>query len=161
MLEILLVAFGAILVGFALILLLAVADKRAKKQRVESHKEEPGLTRTEFEKACVTVIERMKLTIDEIERTDANVLEIKATNPAPIVGGVFFVYCVFLPAGEFVTSAEILEVSNMIIQDRLSKGILMTNTRFTDDLPAISELAPLEFIDGARLATIMADLPMV
>jgi hypothetical protein len=37
----------------------------------------------------------------------------------------------------------------------------MTNGRFTDDLPAIGELAPIEFIDGPRLKTILADLPMI
>lgn len=161
MIEILLVAFGAIGFGFLLIFLLAMADKRDKKHRSETQTEEPGLTQNDFEKACVEIVERMKLNIDEIERTDGNILEIKATNPAPIVGGVFFVYCVYLPRGEIVPAAEIIEVSNMIIQDRLSKGILMTNTRFTDDLPAIGELAPLEFIDGVRLKSILADLPMV
>lgn len=160
MLEVLVVAFLAIGVGFGLIFLLAFADKQAKKKNPAA-RAEPELTQKEFEKGCVTVVERMKLIIDEIERTDDNILEITAHNPAPIVGGQFFVYCVYLNPAEFVSAAEILEVSNMIIQDRLSKGILMTNTRFTDDLPAISELAPLEFIDGARLKTVLADLPMI
>lgn len=161
MIEILLIAFGAIGVGFLLILLLAMDEKRTKKKRAQNPSEEESFTQKDFERACVTVVERMKLNIEEIERTDAHVLEIKAKNPAPIVGGDFFVYCIYLPRSEIVTAAEIIEVSNMIIQDRLSKGILMTNTRFTDDLPAISELAPLEFIDGARLQKILSDLPMI
>jgi restriction endonuclease Mrr len=160
MLEVLIVAFGAIGVGFGLIFLLALADRRAKKKNPALY-EDQGLTQTQFEKACVEVVERMKLDVEEIERSSDNTLEIKAKNPAPIVGGDFFVYCVYLPSNEVVSSAEIIEVSNLIVQDRLSKGILMTNTRFTDDLPAIGELAPLEFIDGERLKTMMANLPMV
>lgn len=160
MLEVLIVAFGAIAAGFALIFLLALADKQAKK-RNPAARAPSDLGRPEFEKACVEIVERMKLTIDTIERTDENVLEMEAHNPAPIVGGKFYVYCVYLNPAETVSAAEILEVSNVIVQDRLSKGILMTNTKFTDDLPAISELAPLEFIDGARLKAILADLPMV
>ena len=160
MLEVLIVAFLGLGVGFALIFLLAFADKQARKKNPAAHAE-TEFTRPQFEKACVQIVERMKLQINGIERTDENVLEIEAHNPAPIVGGHFFVYCVYLSPGEIVSAAEILEVSNMIIQDRLSKGILMTNTKFTDDLPAIGELAPLEFIDGVRLKMILADLPMV
>ena len=50
-----------------------------------------------------------------------------------------------------ISAAEIVELSNAIIQDRLSKGIFITTAQFTSDLPAISELAPMEFIDGAKL----------
>jgi len=158
--SILLIVFGSLGFGFFLIFLLGLADKKRKESNPSS--EEPqGLTQVEFEKACVEIIERMKLDIQTIERSDENTLEIKAHNPAPITGGDFFFYTVYLPSNESVSSAEILEVSSMIIQDRLSKGILMTNTRFTDDLPAIAELAPMEFIDGQRLQSILADLPMV
>ncbi len=154
MFEILILVFGAIGVGFFLIFLLALSDRRRKDKGVVAN--EPSLTQIQFEKACVAILEGMKLEIESIERTDENTLEIKAKNPTPFVGGNFFVYSVYLPPNEVVTSAEILEVSNMVIQDRLSKAILMTNTRFTEDLPAISELAPMEFIDEKRLTELMS-----
>lgn len=158
MLEVLIVAFGAIGAGFALILLLALADKHAKKKPTV---EDGGLTQREFEKACVEVLERMKLTIGEIVRTADDNLDIRAQNPAPVVGGEFFIRCVYLEPGGVVQAAEILEVSNVIVQDRLSKGLFFTNASFAADIPSLSELAPLEFIDGARLKAMMADLPMV
>lgn len=159
MLNVLIVAFGAIGVGFALILLLALADRQAKKKRPPV--EEGGLTQREFEKACVEIVERMKLTIGEIIRTEDDNLDIRAKNPAPVVGGEFFIRCVYLEAGGVVQAAEVLEVSNVIVQDRLSKGLFFTNASFAADIPSLSELAPLEFIDGSRLRAMMADLPMI
>jgi restriction endonuclease Mrr len=158
MLEVLIVAGLAIAVGFALIFLLAVADKQSRRKNVRSA--EPEMSRSQFEKACVEILERMKLDIHDIQRTDDDNLDIRARNPAPVVGGEFFIRCVYLPEGR-IESAEILEMSNVIVQDRLSKGIFMTNGRFTEDLTAISELAPIEFIDGARLKAISSNLPMV
>ncbi len=156
---ILFIVFGAFGFGFFLIFLLGLDEKRRKASR-PAH-ETVGLTQIQFEKACVEVIERMKLDIEGIERADENILEIKAKNPVPFTGGDFFIMTIYLASEEIVTSAEILEVSNMIIQDRLSKGILMTNNRFTDDLPSLSELAPLEFIDGEKLKELMAKYSVV
>ena len=156
---ILLLIFGSIGLGFFLIFLLGLDEKRRKSSLPVI--EGSGLTQIQFEKACVEVIERMKLTIDSIERNEEHALEIKAKNPTPFTGGDFFVTTIYLPRGEVVTSAEILEVSSMIIQDRLSKGILMTNTKFTDDLSSLSELAPLEFVDGEKLKELMSKYSVV
>ncbi len=158
MLQVLIVAFGAIGVGFALILLLALADKQAKKK---SPVEDGGLTQREFEKACVEVVERMKLEIGEIIRTADDNLDIRANNPAPVVGGEFFIRCVYLDPSGVIQSPDVLELSNVIIQDRLSKGLFFTNGSFAADIRSLGELAPMEFIDGARLKAMMADLPMV
>ncbi|HEX5038198.1 MAG TPA: restriction endonuclease [bacterium] len=160
MMGVLIVAFLAVGVGFGLIFLLAFADKQSRKRNA-GKRPEPDLAKPQFEKACVEIIERMKLEIHDIQRTDDDNLDIRAKNPAPVVGGEFFIRCVYLPDGGRIEAAEIIEMSNVIVQDRLSKGIFMTNGRFTEDLPAIGELAPIEFIDGARLKAISADLPMV
>lgn len=166
MIEILLLAGGSVVVGFLLIFLLALADKQTKKKRAADSPSPLGplgLARPEFEKACVEVIERMKLEISDIQRTEDDSLDIRATNPAPVLGGEFFIRCVYLPdsSNQRIEAVEILELSNVIVQDRLSKGIFMTNARFTEELPAIGELAPIEFIDGERLKKMMGNLPMV
>jgi restriction endonuclease Mrr len=159
MLDVLVIAFGAVGVGFALIFLLALSDRHAKKKNPVST--EPDFTRTEFEKFCVEVIERMKLSIGDIQRTEDDNLDIRAMNPAPVIGGEFFIRCVYLEPGRLIESAEVLEMSNVIVQDRLSKGIFMTNERFSDDISTLGELAPIEFIDGERLKSMMGHLPMV
>lgn len=153
MLHVLIIACGAVAVGFFLIFLLALADKQARKKRPAS--EETGLTRPQFEKACVEVVERMKLEIEEILRTEDGGLDIRATNPAPFIGGMLFVRCVYLEPGGVIPAAEVLELSSAIIQERLTKAIFITNARFAEDIGTLSELAPMEFIDGTTLQGLM------
>ena len=74
-----------------------------------------------------------------------------ARNPTPITGGQFLIHCLYSDKDAVIGSAEIIEFSNMIVQERLSKGIFITTGRFTGDIPAIGELAPMEFIDGEAL----------
>ncbi len=161
MLEVLILAFAAIGGGFFLILLLGMADKKSRARIAAMPSDGPELTQMQFEKACVALTEAMKLDIDNIERSDGRTLGIRAKNPAPFVGGEFFVHCAYRSPQEKVTAAEILELSNMIIQDRLSKGIFMTNAGFTDDLASISELAPIDFIDGKKLQELMEKYSIV
>jgi hypothetical protein len=164
MIEILILAFGAVGVGFFLILLLGVADKNSRNRRAAASPDTEGLTQIQFEKVCVALTEAMKLEIENIERSDGTTLGIRAKNPTPFVGGDFFVHCAYLSPQtpqEKVSAAEIIELSNMIIQDRLSKGIFITNSEFTEDLSSISELAPIEFIDGKKLHELMQKYSIV
>lgn len=152
MLEILFLAFGAIGVGFILIFLLAVADKKRKSA---SPPAEPALTSLQFKKACLAVVDNMKLEVEETTESGDDQLEFIAVNPTPIVGGRFLVRCVYLSPHEAIQSPEVLEFSNEIVQERLSKGLLMTTGTFADDIAGLSELAPIEFIDGKSLKALM------
>ena len=140
-----LIVFVAIGIGFALIFLLALSEKK----RRGSPSAPAAFSRERFEKACVQIIEGMKLEIGEITRTGSSQLDILATNPAPITGGEYLVHCLYTDPGEVVSGPQIIELSNMVVQERLSKGIFITTGRFTADIPGIGELAPMEFIDGA------------
>jgi hypothetical protein len=138
-------AVGAVLFGFFMIFLLALAEKKRAKTNPKPEKQ---LGLLQFEKICVEMAEGMKLEIDELSRS-GNALDIFAHNPTPLTGGKFLVHCLYLsPEAPPVSAAEILELSSAIIQDRVSKGIFITTGRFTSDLPAIGELAPIEFVDG-------------
>ena len=135
---------GAVGVGFFLIFLLALSDRK-KKQTSEVPLD---FTQTEFEKLCVQVIEGMKLDIEEASRSDSTQVDIIAVNSVPIIGGKLLVHCLYEKPEQVIGTAEILELSNRVISERLSKGIFITTASFTDEIPGISELAPLEFIDG-------------
>lgn len=141
-----LIAFGAVGLGFVLIFLLALGEKKGKAKASQSHK--PVISRDRFEKACVLIVEGMKLEISEINRSGEDRLDILARNPTPFTGGDFLVHCLYREAPEVIRPAEIIEFSNMVLQERLSKGIFITTGRFTDEIPTIGELAPMEFIDG-------------
>ena len=154
MLDVLVLAFVGIGCGFVLIFLLALSDKRRKARQPKS--EDPLLTFQQFEKACMAIVEEMKLEIDELTHgSDAHQFDMLARNPTPLVGGQFLIHCVYLRPDQLVESPEVLEVSNMIVQERISKGLILTTGRFAEDIATLGELAPMEFIDGAAFKGLM------
>lgn len=151
---ILFLALGAIVTGFSLIFLIALSDKK-RRQKIPPTQEKQ-LTQDQFEKACATIIEEMKLTIEEIRRSGEGWLDMIVRNPAPITGGQYLVYCLPADPEQVIGVTEIMELSNRVIQERLSKGIFLTTGRFTPEIPAIGELAPMEFIDGEAFKKLLA-----
>lgn len=142
--PLLLVILGAVGFGFFLIFLLALSDKKAKLKEPPGH---PSLSPSSFEKACILIIEGMKLEIDEMNRVGETQVDVLARNPTPITGGTYLVHCLHVEPGAVITAPQILELSNMVVQERLSKGIFITNGHFTAEVPGIGELAPMEYID--------------
>jgi hypothetical protein len=149
--SLIILALGATFFGIVLITLIALSDqKRKEREAQKTGEQKPRFER--FSRACCDLVEIMKLEIDDIrESPEEDTIDIYATNPKPIIGGSYLIHCVRQNPHEQVSAAEIVEMSNAIIQDRLSKGIFITTGQFTPDLPAISELAPLSFIDGNEL----------
>jgi hypothetical protein len=148
----LLIVFGSLGIGFFLIFLLALSDKKRK----ESGGGERLLTPPEFEKACLLVVEGMKLEIEEINRAGEARLDMIARNPTPITGGQYLVHCLYVDPKQVIDAPQIIELSNMVVQERLSKGIFITTGRFTEEIPSIGELAPMEFIDGQAFKKLLA-----
>lgn len=155
--QILVIIFGSFVAGFLLIFLLALSEKKRRQEKEKSG--EPPLKNTftleQFEKICIEIVEGMKLTIEEIHRASEGDLDIMAKNPTPFTGGTFLVRCLFLEPHQTISAAEVLELSGTIIQDRISKGIFITTGRFTEDLPTLSELAPIDFVDGAEFCQLV------
>ena len=149
--SILLVIAVAVGTGFLLIFLIALADRK----KIKETPLRPGMTRERFERICLLVLEGMKMEIDEVSRAGDSQIEILARNPTPITGGAFLVHCLYIDPAEVIGSARIIELSNMVLQERLSKGIFMTTGRFTSEIPGIGELAPIEFVDGEALQRLM------
>lgn len=146
--------FGSIGFGFFLIFLLALSEKKYKAKTVASQSDN-CLSQEHFEKACVMVVEGMKLEIDEINRSGDSRLDMIARNPTPIVGGRFLIHCLYVDPSQVIGAPQIMEFSNMVIQERLSKGILITTGQFTGEIPGIGELAPIEFIDRIAFRQLM------
>ncbi len=144
--------FGAIGFGFFLIFLLALSDKKRKAAREGGPGEpRPYVSFLQFQKACAQVVEAMKLEIEEVNQIGDARLDMIARNPTPFTGGQFLVHCLYLAPHETITAVQVIELSNMVLQERLSKGIFITTGRFTHEIPTIGELAPIEYIDGAAL----------
>ena len=156
MFPLLVAILGSILFGFFLIFLLALSDKKQKEKRWKERRERGAdiaperlqISQESFEKACTLIVEGMKLDIEEINRSTANAIDIMARNPLPIVGGPLIVHCLYIDPDECVSAAQVLELSQMIIQDRLLKGVFMTTGKFAEEIATLSELAVIELIDG-------------
>ena len=140
----------AFVVGFLLIFAISLSgQKRFDGIGTIDAQQLPNFER--FGRIVRDMAESMKLEIDRIEsHPDEQSLDIYAHTPTPITGAHYLIHAVLAPPAQVIPAAEIVELSNVIIQDRLSKGIFMTTGRFTEDLSAISELAPMEFVDGAK-----------
>lgn len=136
----------SLFVGFGLILLTALTSKKEIKKIVV----ESGLTLDQFQKVCLALAEEMKLSLESYEATESGI-DIRAKNNTPFTGGDFLVHGFYDPVGRSVPQPQVIEFSDMIVQERISKGIFITNSRFESDPRLISELAPMEFIDGGRL----------
>lgn len=149
--EIFLLVGGATIFGFLLILVTALGAKR----KVRTFEREPFLTSRQFEKVCLALLDEMRLVVEESDPGE-NKIDIRARNPAPIVGGELLIHCLYLSPQAVVGPERILELSNRIVSERVSKGIFITTGRFTPELSVLGELAPIEFIDGERLQQLVS-----
>lgn len=150
--EIFFLVIGSLVGGFFLIALLSLADKKSQKP-VSSQ----SLSFIQFQKACREWADSIKLEILE-EEIGKNTITILGQNKTPYVGGTFLVRGIYLEPTAILSPSQILEVSNMVVQERISKAILITTGEITPELPTISELAPMEFIDGKKLAELIKSL---
>ena len=147
--PVLLLVAAAVSLSFLLIALLALSGKRKRFER------EPLVTALQFETLCLALLDEMKLKVEEMERTGAD-LDILAVNPAPLILGKIFARTAYLAPETVIDVSRILEVSNLVLQERCLKGIFITTGRFPPELSTLTELAPMEFIDGTRLEALMA-----
>ncbi len=147
---IIIVAFFAMMAGFVLIFLLGLSDKKRKKITPDT-KDQPNLLRQEFERACMSIIEGMKLEIRDAVRSGNGELDIIAENITPITGGKYLIQCHYMEEGRrMVDSREIMEFSNLVSQEKATKGILITNGQITPEYHTMIELAPMELVDEEK-----------
>ncbi len=141
----------AFVVGFLLIFATSMSGKK-RFDGIGKIADDQPLVYDRFIRVCKTLVESLKLEIDNIELSqDEQTIDIYAHSATPITGSSFLIHGALKTPQEPVSAAELVELSSAIIQDRLSKGIFITNSTFTEELPSISELAPMEFIDGKKL----------
>jgi hypothetical protein len=153
----LLVALGmAFIVSFFLIFLIARHD-REHKRRFASR---PGLTAVNavpadfrlFTKFCTDLCEYLKLEISEISRPADDEIVIRAANANPITRVEYLLVAFHTAPGAEIPVTKVMEISDQIVSERISKGILVSPGHFAESVKGLPEVAPMEFIDGARMA---------
>lgn len=104
-----------------------------------------------FTKFCTDLCEYLKLEITEITRPEDDEVVIRAVSANPITRVEYLLVGFHVPPETEIAVGKVMEVSDQIVAERISKGILVTPGRFPEAVRGLPELAPMEFIDGQRM----------
>lgn len=162
MLNLFVVLVGTFALAIVLIYFIARHDKVLQKKLHNSAKADPAeiLSFREFSKICVDICEGLKLIITDITQTEMSEVNIRAHSKDPITKVEYLIVGFYCPQAQAIEAQKIMEISDHIVSERLSKGIIMTNGMIDHSLKNLPELAPLEFIDRTRLLALAKELTL-
>jgi len=143
-------------VAIILIYLISSHDRKLKKRKEAARLEEPDdgsptIDFRQFSKICMDICENLKLEIDDVNQLENDELIVRATTADPITQVQFLIVCYYLHKDDTLDNNKIMEISDQIVSERLSKGIIMTTGRIDEAAKNLPEQAPMEFIDGFKL----------
>lgn len=153
----------AILLGLGLILLLnrssspVAVEKAYYQPRGAEQQRLERLAPEQFERLCFRLLEQMGLSITSCHRNKQGEIDITALNPQPITGGSYIVRCALIPPEIPINSTQIIALSDTVLAERALKGIFITTGFFSEEVPKLTEGAPLELINGQRLRQILGE----
>jgi hypothetical protein len=153
----------AILAGFILI---AIAGRSPVQHVAERPSGEHGdmaqamiesLPLAQFEALCIRLLEALGLVINSPVRRREREMEISAVNPQPIIGGDVLVHCVLAHEARPVDIHAVQSLSDTVKADGASKGILITNGYFAEEVARLPEGPPIELINATRFRKLLDD----
>jgi hypothetical protein len=152
--ENLLIAIGfTFFIAFFLIYLIAKHDRdfqKKKKQKEESQKQVFESFK-HFTKFCTDLCEYLKLDIQDVQTPEAGEVVIRAESANPITRVQYLVVGIEASPDQEIDYGKLREISDMIVSDRLSKGIVITTGKIAEQIHSSLDLAPMEFIDGVKI----------
>ncbi len=116
-----------------------------------------SLSLAQFEALCLRLLEELGLVISGPVRRREQEIEISAVNPQPIIGGDVLVHCVLAQEARPVDASAVFSLANTVKADGASKGILITNGYFAEEVGKLSEGPPLELINAPRLRSLLEE----
>jgi hypothetical protein len=116
-----------------------------------------SLSLAQFETLCIRLLEELGLVINGPVRRRDREVEISAVNPQPIIGGDVLVHCVLAHENRPVDNHAVQSLSDTVKADGASKGILITNGYFAEEVGRLSEGPPIELINAARFRKLLDD----
>jgi hypothetical protein len=102
------------------------------------------------------VNEYIGLEIDVVDRTAANEVEIRATDPKPMVGGLYIVYGVLRRLDDYVGPEVVMSLKDVVKEEGALKGVLVTNGIFAAPAAQMLDAQKLELINGPTLLRLLA-----
>lgn len=150
--SVLILLFGAVGLGFVLIFLIAAFSPRPDGAgSAAGNSAATALDALNGEQMGVLVAEllgKMGLEVDRVQGGGDEVVEIRAKNPAPVVGGELLVHCVpgqKLPSG--LNGPRVGAFVRAVRSAYVTKGLLFTSAELTPDGRREAEDAPVEIFD--------------
>jgi hypothetical protein len=162
MMNLVVVLLGTFALAAVLIYFIAKHD-RTTRLRTEAHAKamgtEPALPDfREFSKVCMDLCESLKLEISDVSQPAGGEVAIRAASINPITRVEYLIAGFLLPRHSVLETSRVMELSDQIVSERLSKGIIVTTGRVDREAALrLPELAPIEFIDGGKLEQMLHD----
>jgi Restriction endonuclease len=113
----------------------------------------------DFENLIARLLESMGLEVQQTKLTGDGGVDILAHSKEPVTGGLFVVQCKRYEGS--VGEPVIRDLYGVVNHYRASKGILITNARFTQQAQRFADGKPIELIDGKVLAGLFAKYKLV
>lgn len=145
------------IIALILIYLISAHDRRMKDNEnaklysntVDSHTLNYDFR--QFTKICMDICDNLKLDVQEVYQSEGNEIIAKAVSQDPITAVQFLIVGYFLHPQALLESGKIMEISDQIISERISKGIIITSGKIDDTVKLLPELAPITFLDGSKV----------
>jgi hypothetical protein len=150
---------GAILFGFGLIFLIAISSPRP--QRVDLRRESNNSPLVELDseqlgRLVAAILDKMGLELDRWQGGPNEIVEIRAVNPQPIVGGAILVHCITAPEETGKIDGPMVGTFLRAVRSAyVTKGLLFTTGTFTADGRLAAEDAPIELFDRDQIAKLV------
>lgn len=146
------VAFGAMLVGVALIAAIAAWSPHPSQPEAGGARpaaEGVAIPFAEFQALVIDLLEALRLEVVHLV-AGATEIDIVVRSSEPLTGGRYLVHAVYDVPGDVVDPAVVLRLVDAMKADQAVKGILLTPYTIAADGQGNIEV-PLELIDGRRL----------
>lgn len=81
--------------------------------------------------------------------------DLRMADPTPVTGQRVYIRCVLTPEQGAVQSAEVQAALDTARHEQLAKAVVVTPGIFSDEAQLVARDAPLELIDGVKLAALL------
>ena len=158
---ILVVAFGATVVGFLLILLIGkgqpvspAAPQNAALEAATDLSWVRSYGVEGFQRMLLTLFTEMGFQAERSERGPSTV-DLYASDPTPIRGGRIYIHGVFSQQGATVDADDVRIAIETARAESIGKAVLLTLGRFSSDARDTAKGQPVDLLDGDELAKLV------
>lgn len=145
------VAFVAILIGLALIVLLKKTSPPPPQEQVHFDNPEDKplflLEREEFKEKCLEFFSKFNLEYRHSVWGDDDELEMDLQDETPVVGGKYLALCIFDPPNNVVNAPKTIGFLDTIKGEGAARGILITTGYFSDEAVKAVDEEPVELVN--------------